>query len=73
MSMENRKIKLEYWNGAEWVFVSDWYSEAFAWLSLGCDNYNYRTVDENGKVLNTSDNFDKPFDLSQLSKTTEPK
>ena len=47
-------IKLEYFNGNEWVSAGDtWHSEAMAWISLGGDDYNYRTVDnETGEVLN---------------------
>lgn len=44
-------IELQYFNGTEWVKVSEWTQEYLAWVSLGGDNYNYRTVDENGKVL----------------------
>jgi len=47
-------ITLEYFNGAEWVEVDKWYNESLCWVSLGQDNYNYRTVDETGKVLNVS-------------------
>ncbi len=44
-------IKLQYFNGTEWITVSTWASEWMAWVSLGGDDYNYRTIDENGKVL----------------------
>ena len=44
-------IELEYFNGTEWIKVSEWPNEYIAWVSLGCDTYNYRTVDESGKVL----------------------
>lgn len=44
-------IELQYFDGIEWVKVSTWENENIAWISLGGDNYNYRTVDENGKVL----------------------
>jgi|LGOV01.1.fsa_nt_gb expansin (peptidoglycan-binding protein) len=44
-------IKLQYFNGKEWVDVSEWHNEAMAWISLGDDNFNYRTVDVNGNVL----------------------
>jgi len=56
-------VTLEYFNGKEWVFVEKWNYESLCWASLGQDNFNYRTVDENGKVLNISDNFEKPFDF----------
>lgn len=44
-------IKLEYWNGKEWIFVEEWSNERLAWISLGGDNINYRTVDAKGNVL----------------------
>lgn len=44
-------ITLEYYNGNEWVFVDEYYSENIAWISLGNDNLNYRTVDDEGNVL----------------------
>jgi len=44
-------IKLEYWTGKEWVDAGSFYSERIAWISLGSDNKNYRTIDENGNVL----------------------
>jgi len=52
-------IKLEYFDGKKWVFVSEWANENLAWVSLGGDNWNYRTVDENGKVL--TDKSKEPF------------
>jgi expansin (peptidoglycan-binding protein) len=44
-------ISLEYFNGKEWVHVSKWMNERIAWVSLGGDDRNYRTVDEHGFVL----------------------
>lgn len=44
-------IKLQYFNGTDWATVSTWGNETIAWVSLGGDDYNYRTIDENGKVL----------------------
>jgi hypothetical protein len=44
-------IELQYFNGTEWTTVSTWANEWMAWVSLGGDDYNYRTIDENGKVL----------------------
>lgn len=46
-----KMIRLEYFNGKEWVPVGYWHNEATAWVSLGRDNLNYRTVDHAGKVL----------------------
>lgn len=44
-------ITLQYFNGKEWQTVSEWANEVFAWVSLGTDNFNYRTVDVEGNVL----------------------
>jgi len=44
-------IRLEYFDGKKWIFVSEWVNEILAWVSLGGDNLNYRTIDEKGKVL----------------------
>lgn len=44
-------IKLQYFNGKKWVDVSTWQNETIAWISLGGDDFNYRTVDEQGNVL----------------------
>ena len=45
-------IKLEYFNGKEWVDCGKFHSEHIAWISLGGDNLNYRTVDiKSGLVL----------------------
>lgn len=49
-------ITLEYFTGKEWVFVEEWHTENLAWISLGADNFDYRTVDENGKVLTDKSN-----------------
>jgi len=46
-------VYLEYYNGKEWKPCSgDFHHEHIAWISLGGDDLNYRTVDINtGKVL----------------------
>ena len=44
-------IRLEYFNGNEWILVDTWEIESFAWASLGSDNYNYRTVNQYGAVI----------------------
>lgn len=38
-------VRLEYWNGEQWIFVDKYPSDKMAWIALGGDNYNYRTVD----------------------------
>ena len=46
-------INLEYWNGNDWVPAGGGFgNERIAWISLGGDDFNYRTVDaDTGKVL----------------------
>jgi hypothetical protein len=44
-------ITLEYFNGTSWEPVGEFHCEDFAWMSLGGDDQNYRTLDEHGKVL----------------------
>lgn len=45
-------ITLQYFDGANWLDVGKpWANEALAWVSLGGDDYNYRTIDEQGNVL----------------------
>lgn len=44
-------IKLQYWNEKKWVNAGEFMNEHICWISLGGLNANYRTVDENGKVL----------------------
>ena len=49
---ELKMFNLEYWNGGQWVHVSEWSVEAMAWNSLGGDDFNYRTViAETGEVV----------------------
>ena len=46
-------IQLQYWNGTEWIDIGEpWHDEFIAWISLGGDDINYRTLDiKTGKVL----------------------
>ena len=46
-------VQIQYWNGSEWVNVGPpFMNEIIAWVSLGGDDINYRTIDmESGKVL----------------------
>ena len=44
-------VTLQWFDGQKWVDTETWQNETLAWVSLGGDDYNYRTVDENGKVL----------------------
>lgn len=53
-------VQLQYNTGIAWVHVSDWYSEHLAWVSLGSDNLNYRTVNTiTGEVLTDKSVGDK--------------
>lgn len=46
------EIYLEYWNGSAWVPAGGpYFNESLAWVSLGCDDINYRTVSSDGDVL----------------------
>mgnify|MGYP003636970136 CR=1 FL=1 len=44
-------VKLQYFNGETWSDCGEFYSDRMAWVSLGDDNKNYRTVDESGSVI----------------------
>ena len=46
-------VQLEYFNGKAWISAGKpWHSEQIAWISLGDDYFNYRTVETStGKVL----------------------
>lgn len=44
-------VKLEYFNGKSWVACGEFANDKIAWISLGGDDLNYRTVDAEGKVI----------------------
>jgi len=47
-------VALQYFNDREkkWIDCGDFHNEQIAWISLGGDDINYRTVDkETGNVL----------------------
>lgn len=45
-------VLLQYFNGKGWVPAGEFANETLAWVSLGGDDKNYRTVDEDsGRVL----------------------
>lgn len=54
-------ITLQYYNGTEWVHVGTYPNENFAWITLGGDNVDYRTLDADGNVL-TDKSLVKPND-----------
>lgn len=46
-------VQIQYWNREEWINVGEpWEHEWIAWISLGGDDVNYRTIEvDTGKVL----------------------
>lgn len=53
-------ITLQYFNSDKdkWVEVGKFQNNTSAWVSLGIDNFDYRTIDEEGNVLkDTSGTF----------------
>jgi hypothetical protein len=44
-------IKIQYYDGSKWVPAGEFCNEMLCWVSLGDDNVNYRTIDENGNIL----------------------
>ena len=44
-------VRLEYWNGVQWVPCGAFFNERNAWISLGGDDMDYRTLDSAGNVL----------------------
>ena len=49
---EKVMVTLQYFDGAEWIICGEFHNEQIAWMSLGDDNFGYRTVDKGtGKVL----------------------
>ena len=44
-------ITLEYFDGSKWNYVGMFHHERIAWISLGNDTKNYRTVSESGEVI----------------------
>ena len=52
-------VLLEYFNGNVWVPAASFpfYNEEIAWISLGGDDFNYRTIDKDtGAVLTDKSN-----------------
>lgn len=50
-------IELQYFDGKRWETISSWTREELAWASLGGDDLDYRTVDAEGKVLTSKQQF----------------
>jgi len=57
-------IKLQYFNGKKWVDCGDFHNEVMAWVSLGGDDYNYRTVDTGShQILTDKSSSETPSNL----------
>jgi expansin (peptidoglycan-binding protein) len=52
-------VRLEYFNGTEWILIDVYHNEHIAWVTLGGDDYNYRTVSMRGQVLTDKSKFNK--------------
>ncbi len=45
-------VILQYLHRGKWVDCGEFYSDHLAWISLGGDDFNYRTIDrESGEVI----------------------
>ena len=53
-------ITLEYFSEKGWIEVGKYHNERIAWMTLGGDDENYRTKDENESVL--TDKLRKPIE-----------
>ena len=51
-------IRLQYFNATKWETIGEFSNSDIAWITLGDDNYNYRTIDENGKVIKENTEWD---------------
>lgn len=58
-------VTLQHFNGTEWVDCGEFHNEKIAWISLGGDDYNYRTVDKNTFQVLTDKSPDKPIEFKQ--------
>ena len=48
-------VYLEYKGQAGWILAGQYPSDKIAWLALGDDNLNYRTKDESGNVIKSTE------------------
>ena len=44
-------IKLQYLSNGNWIDCGEFGNETIAWIGLGGDDANYRTIDANGDVM----------------------
>lgn len=56
-------IELQYWDGETWLHCGLFLNEDLAWVSLGGDDDDYRTIDPDGNILTdkTVLDFEPPF------------
>jgi len=48
---KSNMVTLQYFNGIEWVEWGKFGHDRMAWISLGGDDFNYRTIDSGGNVV----------------------
>lgn len=65
-------VRLEYFNGKEWTTVEYWQNAEIAWATLGGDTFNYRLIDEYGKVIKEDTVFDKSQQTEIHKEKDEP-
>ena len=59
-------VRLEYFNGKEWILIQEWPNAEIAWCTLGGDTFNYRVVDEKGNVFPLSYGFSDNFHIGNI-------
>lgn len=64
-------IKLQYFNGTQWTDCGEFYQEHIAWVSLGGDDLNYRTIDALGNVL-TDKSMRKQYPITPSESYSSP-
>lgn len=52
-------VLLQYFNGKDWIPAGGFANETSAWISLGGDDDNYRTVDQDSGEVLTDKSVDK--------------
>ena len=46
-------VTLQYYDGEEWLDCGNFGNEHIAWISLGGDDINYRTIDKESREVLT--------------------
>lgn len=60
-------VVLEYLSGGHWIVCGEFNSENLAWISLGGDDENYRTVGPTGKILTDKSKLTTAAEISIVS------